>query len=54
MIKKATGIQNLLVIKRKFSHSNPIEKLDGEKVGDKKLIELRFFNNITIYVEEKD
>ena len=57
LIKKATGISNPLIIKRNFSHSNPVEKMNWDKntfdrIAGKKLIDLRFFINITIYVEE--
>ena len=52
LIVKKTGIPNPLVIKRNFSHANPIEKITLEKHGEKKLIDLRFFNNITIYAED--
>ena len=53
-VVKATGLRNPLVIRRNFSGSNPINKLELEVNRNKKLIDLRFFNNIVLYVEERD
>jgi hypothetical protein len=49
-IIKRTKIPNPVIIKRNFSHSSPIQVFRNEDT--KKLIELRFFNGINIYVEE--
>ena len=49
-VVSATAIRNPLIIRRNFSGSNPINKLELEPNKNKKLIDLRFFNNIVLYV----
>ena len=54
LIARATGISTPLMIKRNFSRKNPLQKLKLEDNKDKQIIDLRFFNNILIYVEDDD
>ena len=49
-IIKKTNIQNPIIIKRNFSHSNPIQIFENSET--KKIIEMKFFNGINLYVEE--
>jgi hypothetical protein len=51
-IQKQTGIEQVLVIRRNYTSSQPITAILPEDNSDKKLIDLRFFNNINLYVEE--
>lgn len=52
-IVKATGLQNPLIIRRNFTGIQPITLLDLQSNLGKRLIDLRFFNNLTLYVEEE-
>jgi hypothetical protein len=52
-IVKASGLQDPLIIRRNFTGIQPITQLDLEANLGKKLIDLRFFNNLTLYVEER-
>lgn len=52
-IVKATGLQNPLIIRRNFTGIQPITLLDLQSHLGKRLIDLRFFNNLTLYVEEE-
>jgi hypothetical protein len=54
LIQKHTNIENVLVIRRNYTNSKPISSILLEESRDKQLIELRFFNNINLYVEEID
>lgn len=52
MIQKQTAIHSVLVIRRNYTSAQPITAILLEDNRDKRLIDLRFFNNINLYVEE--
>lgn len=52
LIKQRTGITRPLVIRRNYTSVKPISSLLIEDNAENRLIDLRFFSNITLYVEE--
>ena len=53
-VKKASGLNEPLLIKRNYMGNNPVTILKYEEEKDKTLLDLRFFNNFTLYLEEGD
>jgi hypothetical protein len=52
LIQQRTGIDRPLVIRRNYTSAQPISSLLVEDNAEKRLIDLRFFSNINLYVEE--